>query len=396
VSDPLLSHRERFPVLARTNYLISNSLGAMPIGVRDSLDRYADRWATRGVRAWAEEWWMLPMEVGDLVGSLINAGPREVSMHLNVTLAAATVLSCFDWRAERNVVLATDMNFPSLLYLYQQHQREGLVVRQVESRDGIGVPSEQLIASIDERVRLVALDHVLFRSAYVQDAKAIIAAAHERGALVLLDAFQSIGTVPVDVQDLDADFVAGGCLKWLCGGPGACFLWVRPDLAQELEPRLAGWMAHVDPFAFDPQGLKRRHDAYRFTTGTPNIPGLLAARPGLEIVAEIGPRAIRAKSERQTARLVALAQERGWRVTCPLDPARRGGTVAIDVPEGKAVCQELLARDVIVDYRPKAGVRVSPHFYNTDDELDACVAEIEDVLRTGAWRRHADALPRYG
>jgi kynureninase len=396
MNDPLLRFRPRFPILERTNYLISNSLGAMPEAARDGLRRYADTWAARGVRAWADDWWTLPQRVGDAVGALIGAGPGEVGMHLNVTLATGVVLSCFDWRGPRNGVVVTDMNFPSLLYLYRAHAASGLRVREVTSPDGVRIDPEQVIDAIDDTTRLVAVDHVLFRSAYVQDARAIARAAHERGALVVLDAFQSVGTLPVDVEELEVDFLVGGALKWLCGGPGACFLWVRPSVAATLRPALTGWMAHPDPFAFDTSDARLRDDAYRFTAGTPNVPGLLAALPGIEIVREAGPEAIRQKSMRQTARLVELAAERGFRVTCPMDPDRRGGTVAIDVPHGKAVCQELLRREVVVDYRPQAGIRVSPHFYTTDDELEHCVREMADILATRAHERHLPDLPRYG
>jgi kynureninase len=394
--DPLLQHRSRFPILASTTYLISNSLGAMPAEARESLGAYADLWAARGVRAWAEGWWTLPLEVGDVVARLLGAGRGEVAMHLNVTTAVEAFLSALDWTRGRDTVLLTDMNFPSLVYLYRNHERKGLRVAEVRSPDGVRIDADELIDAIDERTLLVALDHVLFRSAYVQDAKRIARAAHARGALVLLDAFQSVGTVPVDVADLEVDAVVGGALKWLCGGPGACFLWVRPELAARLEPSFTGWMAHQDPFAFDPGPIAWREDAYRFLNGTPNIPGLMAARPGIELVASIGADAIRAKSMRQTALLAELAAARGWRVTAPERPEERGGTIAIDVPEGRAVCQELLARDVLVDYRPKAGVRVSPHFYTSDAELEACVGEIEDILRTGAHRRHVAGLPKYG
>jgi kynureninase len=394
--DSLLQHRARFPILASTNYLISNSLGAMPAAVRDSLASYADSWATRGVRAWAEGWWTLPGEIGDLVAKLIGAGSGEVGMHLNVTSAAMTFVSSLDSSSRRNGVLVTDMNFPSLVHLYRGQERRGLRVVEVASDDGVGVDTGKLIDAIDETTLFVALDHVLFRSAFIQDAKAITQAAHAKGALVLLDAFQSVGTVPVDVADLGVDAAIGGSLKWLCGGPGACWLWVKPELAARLTPGFTGWMAHQDPFAFDVGPMRYRDDGYRFLNGTPNIPGLMAARPGLEIVSEVGIEAIRAKSVRQTAHLVELALARGFRVTCPTRPEQRGGTVAIDVEDGKAVCQELLARDIVVDYRPKAGIRVSPHFYTKDEELAACVAEIDVILKTRAHERHLKSTPRYG
>jgi kynureninase len=348
------------------------------------------------VRAWAEDWWTLSRDVGDVIGALIGAAPGEVSMHLNVSLATATVLSCFDWSSERNGVVLTDMNFPSLRYLYEGHRKRGLRVIEVKSPDGIRVDTEQVVAAIDERTRLVAVDHVLFRSAFIQDAKAIARAAHAKGALVVLDAFQSVGTVPVEVRELEVDFAVGGALKWLCGGPGACWLWVRPELAPTLEPEMTGWMAHPDPFAFDIGPMRFRDDAYRFTAGTPNIPGLHAARPGIELVRDVGVAAIRAKSVRQTAMLVDLARGRGFRVTCPEKPEQRGGTVAVDVPDGKAVCQELLSRDIIVDYRPQAGIRISPHFYTKDDELEQCIEEIARILETKAHARFMGALPKYG
>ena len=395
-SDDLLRERAKFPILASTNYLISNSLGAMPASVRDSLADYADTWATRGVRAWAEGWWTLPREVGDIIGGIINAGPREVGMHLNVTDAVMSFLSALDWSGPRNSLIVTDMNFPSLLYQYRGHEKRGLKVVQVESRDGIGIDTQQIIDAIDDTTLLVAVDHVLFRSAFIQDAKAISDAAHAKGALVLLDAFQSVGTVPVDVKALGVDAAVGGALKWLCGGPGACWLWVNPDVAARLEPSHTGWMAHPDPFAFDIGPMQLRTDAYRFLSGTPNIPGLMSARPGIEIVARVGAEAIRAKSMRQTALLIELARAKGFRVTAPERPEQRGGTVAIDVPDGKAVCQELIARDILVDYRPKAGVRISPHFYTMDSELEACIGEMDDILKTRAHERHLKSTPKYG
>ena len=288
------------------------------------------------------------------------------------------------------------MNFPSLLYLYEGQRRNGVRVVQVESRDGVRIDTQAVVDAIDERTRIVALDHVLFRSAYIQDAKAITEAAHRKGALVLLDAFQSAGTGPVDVAALGVDAAIGGALKWLCGGPGACWLWVRPDLARTLKPALTGWMAHPDPFAFDVGEMRFRDDSFRFLNGTPNIPGLMAARPGLQIVADIGAEAIRDKSMRQTARLIELAAARGFVTTAPANPAERGGTVAVDVPDGKAVCQELLARDIVVDYRPKAGIRISPHFYTSDEELAHCIAQIAEILQTKAHARHLAELPKYG
>jgi len=388
-ADPLLRFRSRFPILSKSTYLISNSLGAMPEEAERDLAEYARAWTTRGVRAWAESWWGMAREVGDLIGSLCGAPPDTVSMHQNVTIAEAIVVSAFDWSGPRNGIVYSTMNFPSVRYLYDRFARSlGGRITEVESPDGVTVPTEAMLAAIDERTLLVPISHVLFQSSYVQDAKAICAKAKAVGAHVVLDAYQSLGTVPVDVQALGCSFLVGGTLKWLCGGPGAAFLYVREDLRDALSPRMTGWMAHPTPFAFEAPPMRYTSGSYRWMNGTPNVPALYACRAGPKIVKEAGVDAIRAKSVRQTARLVAAAQREGWSVKAPLDPARRGGTVALDVPHAAAVKHELLRREVIVDYRPGAGVRVSPHFYTSDDECDRVVDEIRDILATGAWRAH--------
>ena len=382
--DDLLRYRREFPILERTTYLISNSLGAMPRGVYDAMKNYADTWANRGVRAWEESWWMLAAEVGDEIGALMNAPKGSVSTHQNVTTCQAVVASCFDFSGERNKVVYSDMNFPSVMYFWEAQQAYGARVHMVKTDDGITVPLERFLDAIDERTLLVPFSHVIFRSAYINDAKAIIEKAHKVGAYVVLDTFQSLGTVPVDVQALNPDFVCGGVLKWLCGGPGVAYLYVRPDLGKKLKPRFTGWTAHQDPFAFETGPIRYTDPPYRFMNGTPHIPSLEAARPGLKIIAEVGIDRIREKSKRQTARLIKLAEDHGWRVNTPRNPEKRGGTVSIDMPDAQEVCRELIKRDILVDYRPKAGVRMSPHFYNTDEELDRGIAAVEEILKERA------------
>jgi kynureninase len=381
MTDDLLRYRQEFPILERTTYLISNSLGAMPRGVYDAMKGYADTWATRGVRAWEERWWMLASEVGDEIGAIMNAPKGSVSTHQNVTTCQAVVASCFDFTGKRNKVVYSDMNFPSVMYFWEAQQAHGARVHMVKTDDGITVPTQRLIDAIDEQTLLVPISHVIFRSAYIQDAKAIIDKTHKVGALVVLDTFQSLGTVPVDVQALDTDFACGGVLKWLCGGPGVGYFYVRPDLGKKLEPRLTGWTAHENPFAFETGPIRYTDPPYKFMNGTPHIPALEAARPGLKIINEVGVNRIREKSKRQTAKLMKLAEENGWRVNTPRDPEKRGGTVSIDMPDSQEVCRELLKRDVLVDWRPKAGVRMSPHFYNTDEEIDTAIATVNEILR---------------
>jgi len=388
-SDELLRWRKEFPILDSTTYLISNSLGAMPRAAYDSLHQYAETWATRGVRAWAEGWWELPVTFGDRVGQLIGAPSGSVTMHQNVTLIEAIVLSCFEFTGEKTGIVYTDMNFPSVNYLFSQLKPAGARVELVTSEDGVSIPTERLLDAIDETTLLVPISHVLFRSAWIQDVEAIIEKAHRVGAHVVLDAYQAAGTIPLDVTALGVDFAVGGTLKWLCGGPGACFLYVRPDLHRALEPRLTGWQAHPQPFDFAIEDMRYRDDAFRFLHGTPNVPALYAARPGLEILLEVGAEAIRAKSMRQTALLMQLARGAGLEVTAPAEAERRGGTVAVDCDHGYEVSRELLARDILVDYRPKAGIRVSPHFYTDDTELEKVVQSIREILDSGAWQRHA-------
>jgi kynureninase len=382
--DHLLSYRSEFPILERTTYLISNSLGAMPRGVYDALKGYADAWAMRGIRAWEEGWWMLAAEVGDQIGGLMNATKGSVSTHQNVTTCQAIVASCLDFSGKRNKVVYSDMNFPSVMYFWEAQRPYGASVHMVKTDDGITVPTERLLDAIDEHTLLVPVSHVIFRSAYINDAKAIIEKAHKVGAHVVLDTFQSLGTVPFDVRELNADFVCGGVLKWLCGGPGVAYLYVRPDLGKKLEPKFTGWMAHQNPFAFEIGPIKYTDPPYRFMNGTPHIPALEAARPGLKIIADVGVRRIREKSKRQTAHLIELADKHGWKVNTPRDPEKRGGTVSIDMPDSQDVCGELLKRDILVDWRPKAGLRMSPHFYNTDQELDRAVAMVEEILKERA------------
>ncbi len=393
-ADPLLGFRSHFPTLGTCTYLISNSLGAMPREAADDLAEYARTWTERGVRAWAETWWGLARSVGDTIGSLFGAPPDTVSMHQNVTIAEAIVVSSFDWSGKRNKVVYSDMNFPSVRYLYDTFARSlGARVEEVRSPDGIGVPTEAMLEAIDETTLLVPISHVLFKSAYIQDAEAICRRAERVGAHVVLDAFQSVGTVPVDVGALRVAFVVGGVLKWLCGGPGGGYLYVRPDLLKTLRPRLTGWMAHPRPFDFAAPPMEYAEGAYRFMNGTPNVPGLYAAQAGPRLVREAGIARIREKSRRQTALLVEAADAEGWRVNAPRDPDRRGGTVAVDVPHAAEVKLELLRREVIVDYRPGAGIRISPHYYTTDEECLRAIQEIRDVLATGAWKRHAGAKP---
>jgi len=329
--------------------------------------------------------------VADRISPLIGAGPGEISLHQNVTTTQAVITSCFDFRGARNKVVMTALEFPSVQYFYHERRRHGARVELVPSGNSIRFDLEPFLAAIDETTLLVPISLVLFRSSFIVDAKAIIEKAHRVGAHVILDVFQGTGTVPFDVRELGCDFAVGGVLKWLCGGPGVAYLYVREDLRQKLRPSFTGWLAHRRPFQFESGAIDPRDDSYRFLNGTPHIPALYACQPGLEILNKVGIRAIREKSIRMTTRIFDGARARGWRINTAENPAERGGTVSVDCPHASEVCRELLARDILVDYRPLAGIRISPHFYNQEEECDFALAQIEEILNTRAWEKHTVA-----
>lgn len=392
VADTLLRYRDRFPILKKTKYLVSHSLGAMPEATRDALAEYADLWATRGVRAWGDKWWLMSIEIGDIIAPLIGAPKGSVVMLPNVTTAEAVVLSSFEYKAPRNRVVIVDGEFPSVRYIYDRlAQRLGAeVVTVPHDPSGLGFDLDRLLEAIDERTQLVPLAHILFESSFMIDVEPIARRCRDVGATLVLDLFQSAGIVPVKVKEWDVPIAVGGVLKWLCGGPGGSFLYVDPALRPQLEPSFTGWMAHASPFAFEPPPMRFRDDALRFALGTPPIPALYAAREGPKIVAEAGGgdmSAIREKSLRQTERLMSMAGKRGFELRTPRDPQRRGGSVSIAVPNPREVSLELNAEDIVCDFRPQSGVRFSPHFYTSDEELDEAFQTLDEILRTERWKR---------
>ena len=385
MTDELLKWRLEFPILGKTVYLISHSLGAMPRETFALLTEYGETWASRGVRAWAEGWWEMPVTTGNEVARIIGADPGTVVMHQNVSICQSLILSCFEPTPQRNKIVYSELNFPSVMYVYEAHARNNkLRIETVPSDDGNTISLDRFLEAIDEQTLLVPFSHVLFKSGFLQNAKAITERAHEVGAMVVLDAYQSAGTVPFSVKDLNVDFATGGSVKWLCGGPGAGYLYVRPDLHQQLQPKTTGWMAHDEPFAFETE-LRYAPDIRRFLHGWPAIPALYAARSGFKIINQIGVERIREKSVRQTTLLMRLAEEAGFQVTSPRDAEDRGGTITIGHAEAAAITSELIKREFIVDYRPGAGIRISPHFYNTDEELEMVVREMKTIRDAGVF-----------
>lgn len=391
MNDPLLQWRAEFPILVHTNYMVSNSLGAMPRGVYDSLQHFADTWANRGVRAWGDAWWDLNGKVGDKIAGIINAPLRSVSMHENASIAISILMSSLNFAEGRDTIVMDDMTFPTVYYVMKAMLPPHMKIKLIKTRDGITIPTDEFLDAIDERTALVPISHVLFRSAYIMPVQAIIEKAHQVGAQVMLDGYHSAGIIPVDVSGLNVDFYVGGVLKWMCGGPGGVFLYVRPDLRPEMRPKITGWFAHKRPFAFEVDEIELRDDAYRFLNGTFGVASLHSIQPGIDIIAQVGVDNIRAKSKRQTALLLELAAQAGFDLTAPANPEERGGTVTINPPHAYEVSRELLARQILIDYREKAGIRVSPHFYNTDEEVRAVITAMQEILSSGAWERHADS-----
>lgn len=379
--DELLKYRAEFPILEKYTYMISHSLGAMPRGVRERLREYADLWDHRGVLAWEDGWWEMPKKVGDLLGRILDAEPGSITIHQNVSMAESMIASCLTFTGPRNKVVYTDMNFPSVMYVWEARRRFGARIHMVPSDDGITVDTQRLVDAIDEETLVVPISHVLFRSAFIQDIPAIMKKAEKVGAMVVLDCYQSAGTVPFSLKELGVHFAVGGSVKWLLGGPGAGYLYVRPDLQNRFEPAITGWAAHAHPFDFKTGPIDYADGIMRWMHGTPAVAPLYQCLPGYEMVQQIGVPAIRAKSMRQTARMIEKARALGLRVNSPLDPARRGGSVILDVPEGRRVCDELIRRKILVDYRPGAGVRVAPHFYTTDEECDTVVEQADAIVR---------------
>ena len=381
--------RDKFPILAESTYLVNHSLGAMPVTVYEKLQAYAEQWATRGVRAWSEGWWSSPVDVGNVVGRIMNAPKDSVVMHQNVSVMESIIASGLDFSGKRNKVVYTDQNFPTVMYVWEGCRKRGARIDCVASEGGLGVPTEKLLDAIDEETLVVPISHVCFRNSFKQDAAAICARAREVGALVILDTYQSLGTVPVDVQALGVDIVCGGSVKWLCGGPGAGYLYVRPDLMSTFEPGITGWAAHADPFAFELGAQRLADGPQRMLHGSPAVPSLLAAICGYEIILEVGVEKIRDYSIQLTEGLRGGMLERGFDVPSDPDPDKRGGTLTIglaDDEDGNAFVAALAERSIMVDHRPDAGIRVSPHFYTRADELEQFADAMADVREKGTWR----------
>jgi kynureninase len=367
--------RTQFPTLERSTYLINNSLGAMPAGVPASLAEFARQWEERGVEAWGIDWLPEVRRVADLLGGLMGAPAGSVSVHANVATLTSMVLSAIDFSGARNGIVLADRDWPSHHYLAAGHTRVGAEVTVVET-DGLGIDAGAFAAAIDERTAIVIVSHVLFRTSAIVDVAAIATAARAAGALCLVDGYHAMGCLPVDVAAIGCDFYVGGSVKWLCGGPGVGYLYVRPDLVDSLQPREVGWLGHAQPFAFD-TGWEPAEGAMGWLGGTPAMPALFSAREGYRVITEVTPARVRATSRLLTTRLIEGALERGIDVRTPLDPDQRAGGVTLFLgDETEQVSRRLIDAGVIVDFRPGSGIRVGAHFFNTAEECDILLGQL--------------------
>jgi kynureninase len=384
--DPLLRWRSEFPALEDSVYMISHSLGCLPIKAAEYLQEFLELWHTRSIGAW-DDWLGEVDRAAARIGRLISAPDGTVTMFTNVSQVNAVLASCFEYTPARNKVVYTSLEFPSISYVWKAEERRGAEIHIVESADNVHISTQEMLDAIDERTVCVPISHVIFRSAYIQEVKAIADKAASVGAHVILDCYQSTGVIPVDVVDLGVSFACGGSVKYLCGGPGAAYLYVRPDLMERFEPRVTGWFGNEAPFAFTMPGQTYADGVWRYMGGTPAIAPLYQARAGVEILGEIGARAVREKSLRSTGRVIERVDERAFTLNTPREPDRRAGSVVFDFVGAADVARELNRRRFFCDHRPGAGIRIAPHFYNTAEEVDLFFEEIDRIRRgvgTGA------------
>ena len=384
VADGLLEYRKLFPALEECVHLISHSLGCVPAQAKEDLAEYLELWRTKSITAWSD--WLPEVDrAAERIAKIISATPDTVIMQHNVSQVMATVASCFEYTPERNKVVYEALQFPTVSYVWQAEKRRGAACVLVESKDGTTIDTDAMCAAIDEQTLVVPISHVVFSSAYIQDVKKICARAKEVGAHVILDCYQSIGTVPLDVVDLGVSFACGGSVKYLCGGPGAAWLYVRKDLIEKLAPRVTGWFGNEAPFAFTMPEQSYAEGVWRFMGGTPAIAALYQARAGQQIIGDIGVRKIREKSLVMTQACIDWVDELGMKLNTPRPAEIRGGSVVFDFVGAADICRELNRRRFFCDHRPTAGIRIAPHFYTKREEIDLFFGEVKKI-RSGTGR----------
>ena len=374
----LLKYRAEFPILHKRTYLNSCSLGALSNRSIDNLNEFMAAWNEWGAHAWYEIWMGEIAKVRQKFATLIGAQLHEVAIAPNVSTALSTIATALDY-SKRNKVVMADMDFPTLPYQWLVKERLGLECCFVESPDRVYTPPELFEREVDEHTALVATSRVFFTSGYIQDVRAVADIAHRHGAYLLIDDYQGTGQIPLDVAELDIDFLVTGTLKWLMGGPGLALVYIREGLLPQIQPTVAGWFGHREQFEFKTREFEFRPDAARVEMGTPAVPTIYTANGGLDIVLEIGSQTICERTRYLTSDLIARAREHGWKVRAPLEPERRTSIVMLEFDEPEQIVEELLRRDIITDKRPGL-VRISPYFYNTIEENERVIAALEEIL----------------
>jgi len=365
-APPRRQVRDEFPIFRHAIYLNSCSLGALSTRSRARVGEYLDLWERRGASAWYDVWWAALGELRERYARAVGAAAADVALHPNISSSLTAVAEALGYRSRPKVVV-TSLDFPTIAYQWLAKAGEGIEVEVVESPDGIEVPLERIERAIDGRTALVATSHVFFASGAIQDIGAVAEIAHRKGALLLVDGYQAAGQLPVDVRRLDADFYCAGGLKWLLGGSGIAFLYVRPDLVRALSPRTTGWFAHRDQFRFDPRTLVRHDDARRFEAGTPGMAAVYAQLGGLDVLEEVGAAQVRRDTMALTEDLIARARAAGLEPRVAATPEARSGIVMLPSADAARDIRRLAAANIIVDARP-GHVRVSPYFYNIPDD----------------------------
>lgn len=368
--------RDQFPILSSSTFLVSHSMGAAPLGAKAALEAYFEQWASDGAEAW-EEWLPEIGRIADGIGEIIGAPAGSIFLGPNVSVLQSALASCLQFTPQRNEVVYEALQFPSLTYVWSEWQRYGALPRIVPSADGRTIETERLIDAITERTVIAVLSHAYYVSGAICDIRAVQEHCRKTGTILCVDAYQTTGVYPYDVADWDLDVVTGGSHKWLCGGPGCGWIYVKPELRERFEPAVTGWMAHARPFAFEPAPMTWASSMYRFGTGTPTIPGYVVAKPGHDLIKRVGVAKIREHNVRLTTLIAQTAIERGLTVNTPLEAEKRTGWIGIDFPGSREAYEKLIQRRVFVDYRPGCGIRVSPHYYTTDDEVHAFFEALE-------------------
>jgi kynureninase len=385
IADSLLEYRKQFPALEDCVHFISHSLGCVPAKAKDDLNEFFELWRTKSITAWSD--WLPEVDrAAERIAKIISAPAGTIVMNQNVSTIMAVIASCFDYKAPRNKIVYEALQFPTVSYVWQAEERRGAkCVLVPAAADGITIDTDAMCAAIDEHTLAVPMSHVVFSSAYIQDAKKICARAKEVGAHVILDCYQSIGAIPVDVVDLGVSFACGGSVKYLCGGAGAAWLYVRKDLIEQFAPRVTGWFGNESPFAFTMPDQSYAEGVWRYMGGTPAVAALYQSRAGQTIVGEIGARKIRDKSLVMTQACIDWIDELGMKMSSPRKAEIRGGSVVFDFVGAAEVCRELNRRKYFCDHRPGAGIRIAPHFYTKAEEIDLFFGELKKI-RSGAGR----------